>query len=147
MARRVPPELPQGAPFSTVRRVVSFYETDAMGVVHHSNYVRFFEEARVAFLIDHDRPYTEYMADGLHMPVTRAEALYLRPCRFADALDITCWVSWAKAASLGFSYRITVANQLVTWGSTDHAVIDADGRPKRLPDPLRQRLGTLLVQG
>jgi len=144
MARRVAPEPPENSPITSVRHVVSFYETDAMGIVHHSNYVRFFEHARVQFLIDHDRPYTAYMADGLHMPVTRAEAIYVRPCRFPEPLDVVCWVAWARAASLGFAYRVSVDGQLAAYGATDHAVIDADGRPRRLPEGLKERLAAML---
>jgi acyl-CoA thioester hydrolase len=144
MARHLPPSAPPKAATTTVRHVVSFYETDAMGIVHHSNYVRFFEHARVQYLIDHDRPYTAYMGEGLHMPVTRVEAVYMRPCRFADAIDVTCWVSWVRAASLGFHYRLSVQGELVAHGSSDHAIIDETGRPQRLPEALRERLRAML---
>lgn len=124
----------------TIRHTVAFYETDAMGIVHHSNYVRFLELARVQFMAEHDRPYLEYVAQGYHMPVTRIAVSYKRPCRFADAIDVTCWLAWARHASLGFHYRLTVAGQLVATGESDHAMIDQEGRPKRLPTDMRQRL-------
>jgi acyl-CoA thioester hydrolase len=125
---------------STVRHVVAFYETDAMGIVHHSNYVRFLELARVQFMVEHDRPYLEYVALGYHMPVTRIAVSYKRSCRFADPIDVTCWLAWARHASLGFHYRLTVAGQLVATGESDHAMIDQEGRPRRLPSDMRARL-------
>ena len=48
-------QAPPGAALTCVQHVVAFYETDAMGVVHHSNYLRFLEHARVQFLAEHDR--------------------------------------------------------------------------------------------
>lgn len=125
---------------STVRHSVAFYETDAMGIVHHSNHVRFLELARVRFMADYDRPYLEYVALGYHMPVTRVAVSYKKPCRFADEIDITCWLAWARHASLGFAYRLTVSGQLVATGESDHAVIDREGRPQRLPATMRERL-------
>ncbi len=125
---------------TTYRHTVAFYETDAMGIVHHSNYVRYLELARVQFMAEHDRPYLEYVAQGYHMPVTRVTCSYKKACRFADAIDITCWLAWARHASLGFGYRLTVAGQLVCTGESDHAIIDQEGRPKRLPPDMRERL-------
>jgi acyl-CoA thioester hydrolase len=132
---------------TTYRHTVAFYETDAMGVVHHSNYVRYLELARVQFMDQYDRPYLEYVARGFHMPVTRVSVSYKRSCRFADAIDITCWLAWARHASLGFRYRLTVAGQLACTGESDHAIIDREGRPTRLPQDMRARLhGYLGIQ-
>lgn len=124
----------------TYRHTVAFYETDAMGVVHHSNYVRYLELARVQFMNEHDRPYLEYVAQGYHMPVTRIAVSYKRACRFADAIDIHCWLAWARHASLGFAYRLTVDDQLVCTAESDHAIVDREGRPVRLPLDMRRRL-------
>ena len=49
-----------------MRHRVPFYETDAMGIVHHANYVKYLELARVVYLEEHDRSYRDYMAEGLH---------------------------------------------------------------------------------
>ena len=51
---------PPGATASSVRHHVPFFETDAMGIVHHANYVRFLELVRVVWMDEHDRPYREY---------------------------------------------------------------------------------------
>lgn len=119
---------------------VAFYETDAMGIVHHSNYVRFLEHARVKFLAEHDRPYTEYIQAGRHVPVTRVAVSYKRPCRFGDTIDITCWVAWARHASLGFAYTLQVDGVVVALAETDHAVVDDQGQPIRIPEHMRERL-------
>lgn len=135
--KRVPHE---NAVITRVTHTVAFYETDAMGVVHHSNYVRFLEHARVRFLAEHDQPYADYINQGYHVPVTRVEVQYQRSCRFADEITISCWLAWARSASLGFAYQLSVAGVEVAHAATDHAVITLDGRPTRIPDSLRERI-------
>lgn len=131
---------PARAATTSVRHTVAFYETDAMGVVHHSNYLRFLEHARVQFLAEHDRAYVDYVRDGVHVPVTRASVTYKRPCRFADEVDITCWLAWARHASFGFAYCLEVRGQLVALADTDHAIVDLEGRPMRIPESTRVRM-------
>ena len=72
---------------------VPFYETEAMGIVHHAHYVHFLELARIEFLDQHDVPYRDYVARGLHFAVTRVEIRYLRGARFDDVVETTAWVS------------------------------------------------------
>jgi acyl-CoA thioester hydrolase len=132
-----PPPL---AALTRIAHVVAFYETDAMGVVHHSNYLRFLEHARVQFLADHDRPYVEYVKEGFHVPVTRASVTYKRPCRFADTVEVSCWLAWARHASFGFAYRLELKGELVALAETDHAIIDGEGRPTRIPEAMRARM-------
>jgi acyl-CoA thioester hydrolase len=134
------PSPPRGAATSSFRHVVAFYETDAMGIVHHSNYVRFLELARVQFMADHDQPYAAYVAEGLHVPVTRVQVSYRRACRFADAIDIRCWLRWARSASLGFAYRLEVDGVLVATAESDHAITNQAGAPVRIPEHMRERL-------
>jgi acyl-CoA thioester hydrolase len=143
--RREPLAPPAQAVTTRVQHTVHFYETDAMGVVHHSNYVRYLEHARVAFLAEHDRPYGEYIALGFHVPVTHVEVDYRRACRFADVLDITCWLGFMRPASFGFAYRVECQGELVGWGQTGHAVIEASGRPTRIPAEMHARMLKWLV--
>ncbi len=131
---------PAGAAITRVAHTVAFYETDAMGIVHHSNYVRFLEHARVRFLVEHAEPYAEYVRQGYHVPVTRVEVQYQRACRFAEELTIICWLAWARHASLGFAYQFHVGSTLAGVATTDHAIITLDGRPTRLPDKLREHV-------
>jgi acyl-CoA thioester hydrolase len=144
----MPPKLvlspPAHALVTRVTHVVHFYETDAMGIVHHSNYVRFLEHARVRFLAEHDQPYERYVAEGFHVPVTRVEVQYRKACRFADEIAVSCWLAWARHASLGFAYQLHVGEQLVATATTDHAVTTQDGRPVRIPSAMRARMQSWL---
>lgn len=128
---------PAGAACSTLEHRVAFYETDAMGIVHHANYVRFLELARVVWMDEHDRPYREYAAEGLHFATTAVELRYHRSARFDDRLAITTWMQWVKRASLRMAYEIRRGEDLVASGATEHAMVDLDGRPRGIPPARR----------
>jgi len=134
---------PEGASQSTVRHRVAFYETDAMGIVHHSNYLRFFERARVDWLAEHDQPYTAYMELGLHFATTRVEVDYKRTIRFDDTAFITTWMEWVRAASLCMGYTVEVDGELKATGRTEHAAVSTEGKVRRLPKERRLHLQAL----
>ena len=130
-------------PEAAITRVdyrVPFYDTDAMGVVHHSNYVRYLELARVRFLEEHDEPYARYMEQGLHVVVTGVDVRLKRATRFDEILTVTCWIERMKRATIAFSYQIHCGDQLTALASTEHAVINLQGKPVRIPEPRRARL-------
>ncbi len=108
-----------------------------MGIVHHSNYVRYFELARVVWMDEHDRPYREYTAEGLHFATTHIEVQYRRSARFDDVLSITTWMEWVRRASLRMAYAIHRGDELVASGASEHAMVDLDGRPRGIPPARR----------
>lgn len=128
-----------GVPSTTHTHRVAFYETDAMGVVHHSNYLRFFERARIDWLAEHDQPYTAYVDQGLHFATTRVEVDYKRSIQFDDVIEITTWMEWVGAASLCMGYRVECMGELKASGLTEHAAVSMEGRVRRLPK--QRRLG------
>ena len=119
---------------------VAFYETDAMGIVHHSNYVRFFEHARVRWLEEYDQPYTAYVEQGLNFATTHVSVDYQAPARFGDELSLTVWLEWVRGASLRMAYRIECNGALSATGATEHAAVNSDGRVRRIPKDNRARL-------
>ncbi len=135
LARPAPTELA-----STVRHRVPFYETDAMGIVHHANYVRYFELARVAWMDEHDRPYRAYVAEGLHFATTRIELDYRRSAVFDDVLEICTWMVWVRGASLRMGYEVRRGSDVLAEGATEHAMVDLEGRPRRIPRERRDLL-------
>ena len=67
---------------------INYYETDRMGIVHHSNYIRFFEEARIDYLKKIGLDYKKVEDMGLIMPVLGVECKYIKPLHFGDkAID------------------------------------------------------------
>ena len=132
---------------TTIVHRVAFYETDAMGVVHHSNYVRFLELSRTAWLEQHDRPYGEYVALGIHLATTRVEVDYLKPLRFADEVTVRTWLEWVRHASLRMAYSLVAAGRPIATGATEHAAIDGGGRVRRIPRERRDALRRLVAPG
>ncbi len=126
---------------------VPFYDTDAMGVVHHSNYVRYLELARVRFLEEHDEPYVRYVEQGLHVVVTHVDLRLNRATRFDETLTVTCWVERVRRASIAFSYQIHCGDRLTALASTEHAVVNLEGKPVAIPASRRARLLELVSRG
>ena len=69
-------------------RKINYYETDKMGVVHHSNYIRFFEEARCKFLEDSSLPYDMLEANDIMSPVLGFNCIYKHHVTFNDLIEI-----------------------------------------------------------
>jgi acyl-CoA thioester hydrolase len=130
-----------------VRHRVPFFETDAMGVVHHSNYVRYLELARVVWLDEHDRPYREYVRDGFHFATTHVEVDYVQSARFDDEVVVRTWADWVRGASLRMGYVLHVGDGLVATAATEHASVDDQGRVRRIPREHRQSLQALTPAG
>ncbi len=127
-----------------MRHRVPFYETDAMRIVHHSNFVRYLELARILWLDEHERPYTYYMDQGLHFATTHVEVDYKRSASYDDVLAITAWLDWVRGASLRMEYEIVRDDQLLVTAATEHALVDANGRVQRIPREQRQTLQRLM---
>ena len=129
--------------YCTYRHRVAFFDTDAMGIVHHSNYIRFFELARIAWMDQHDRPYREYVEQGLHFATTHVSVDYLRSAAFDEWIDVDCWVEWVRGASLCMGYEIRRDALVLVTGTTEHAMVDRTGKPTRIPRERRLRMREL----
>jgi acyl-CoA thioester hydrolase len=108
-----------------------------MGIVHHANYLKYFEQARVCWLEEHDQPYTKYIEQKLHFAVTHVELDYRRSARFDDRLEVTTWIEKIRGASLRMAYRIECGGELLVTGATEHAAVDDEGRVRRIPKERR----------
>ena len=85
---------------------VRFCETDLMGIVHHSNYLAYFEAGRVEWLRRRGVTYADWAARGMHLPVVEASVRYRAPARFDDVIGIETRLVELRAASLRFEYRM-----------------------------------------
>ena len=83
---------------------VQYYETDRMGITHHSNYVRWMEEARTFFLREIGWPYEKIEEEGIISPVTSISCDYKATSTFADEISIEINVKSVKSAKLSFVY-------------------------------------------
>jgi acyl-CoA thioester hydrolase len=120
---------------------VRFAETDAQGVAHHSNYLVWFELARVAYLAEHAGGYNALREQGLEALVVEAHVRYGAPARFDDRLQIHARVRDVRGARFRYEYAVTRDGELIAEGWTGHACVDARTfRPTRLPESLKEAI-------
>jgi acyl-CoA thioester hydrolase len=123
---------------STVR--VRYAETDQMGVVYYANYFVWFEVARTDLLRALGWSYREMEQAGVSLPVIEAHCEYVRPARYDDELEILTAGRLLSPARMEFTYEVRLAAQtaVAATGRTMHASVDANGRPCRLPERIRE---------
>ncbi|MBP5613181.1 MAG: acyl-CoA thioesterase [Bacteroidales bacterium] len=119
------------------RHKVKYYECDPMGVVHHSNYVRFMEEARVEMMDRLGFGYERMEADGVISPVLSLTCKFLRPAHFQEVVEISVRLSSSTAMKVSFAYEMRVEGNVVMTAESTHCFLE-NGRPvsleKRFPE-------------
>ena len=108
---------------------VQYYETDKMGVTHHSNYIRFMEEARVEFFKGIGFDYFEFEKKGMISPVIGLNNIkYKRPSTAGDTIDIE--VAFKSITSVVFTiqYIMKIKDTVIFTGESDHCVLGKDGK-------------------
>jgi len=124
---------------SEVELEVRYAETDQMGIVHHANYLVWFELARTRFCLDAGKPYPEIEALGYFMIITRAQQDYLLAAAYGDRVRVSCWLDWVASRSLQFGYRVSRGEQVLNTGFTRHLWVRRDSRrPCSFPESLRE---------
>lgn len=108
---------------------VNYYETDRMGITHHSNYIRFMEEARVDFLEQIGYPYDKLEEMGVISPVTAVECKYKATTTFADKISISVWVEEFKGVRLKIGYLMkNEEGKTVFEGHSEHCFLTPEGK-------------------
>lgn len=112
----------------TYTRRVNYYETDKMGVVHHSNYIRYFEEARTCFMEAAGWPYPRLEAEGIMSPVLAVSCEYKMPVRYPEVISVeTRLVSMSKFRC-SFRYEVRGADgTLRATGASEHCYLSESG--------------------
>lgn len=118
---------------SPYKRKVFYYETDKMSIMHHSNYIRIFEETRVHFLSQAGMPFESIEAMGILMPVLSVECRYKRPLIFDEPFAVFPKITGFNGTTLHLSYRIVSqrTGELCAEGSSSHCFTDTDMKPLR----------------
>jgi acyl-CoA thioester hydrolase len=128
---------------------VRYAETDAMGVVHHSQYVIWFEVGRSSFLRNANLSYAAIERAGHQLRIAEIGARYHAPACFDQVVTVRTWLSELHSRSLTFSYTIvrpgagSRAEQVLVTGFTKLICTDRAGQVHRLPAELRQALQSL----
>jgi acyl-CoA thioester hydrolase len=121
-------------------RLVYYYETDKMGVVHHSNYVRWLEEARTFYFNDMNLAYVETEKLGLMCPITDINLKFKYPARYGESFTVR--LRMIKYTGVRFRMAYIVVNQdgeVLLEGESGHAFIGADYKPVSLSRAIPHR--------
>ncbi|MEM9294111.1 MAG: thioesterase family protein [Acidobacteriota bacterium] len=117
---------------------VRYAETDQMGIVHHANYVVWFELARTDQCKSSGYHYSELEAMGFFLVVTGVEVRYRQPARYGDTIQIRCHVDRVTSRGMTFGYKVLRDDTLLVDGVTHHIWVDAESRrPVRTPEVVR----------
>lgn len=112
---------------------VQVYETDNMGIVHHSNYIRFMEEARVDFMERSGYGYERMVEEGVASPVVAVSCDYKRPTTFPQEIEIAVKVMEMTPLKLKLSYVMSCEGKTVAVAQSTHCFIDEKtNRPVQL---------------
>ena len=114
---------------------VRYCETDQMGIVHHSNYLKFFELARIEWLEKLKMPYQKIEENGIILPVVKCEVKFLKSLFFGDSFNIEVICKKKPTATIVFFYKVfNQYNELTTEGSTTLAFLNSKTmKPQRCP--------------
>lgn len=118
----------------TYVRKVQYHETDKMGITHHSNYIKWMEEARIDLLDQIGCNYARMEADGVISPVTGVSCSYKSPSTFGDEISVCVQLRDYTGVrfSVDYEMRSTADGRLIARCSSDHCFINAAGRPVSL---------------
>jgi acyl-CoA thioester hydrolase len=122
---------------------VRYPETDRMGVAHHTHYLAWFEIGRTELMRERDCPYGDLEEnEGVYFPVVRLEAVYRNSARYDEVVAVSTRLISVRGVSVRFEYTITREEDgtILATGMTEHAAVTRDGKPRRLPAAIKQRL-------
>jgi acyl-CoA thioester hydrolase len=118
---------------------VRYAETDRMGLLHHANYLVYFEQARTELLRSLGLTYRDLEDQGFLLVLTKIEVRYKRPAHYDDVLAVRTTVERTTMVRIDHRYEVLRDGVLIAEGATTLACVDRDGRPQALPEALRAR--------
>jgi acyl-CoA thioester hydrolase len=116
------------------RRKINYYETDKMGVAHHSNYIRFLEEVRCSIMEELDIPMSKFEAAGITIPTLEVNCRYKYHVTAGDVIVIRPWITEYNGIRMRVEYDVTEekSGKTVIEASTAHCFTDLRLRPVNL---------------
>ena len=125
---------------------VHYYETDRMGITHHSNYIRWMEEARVSFLNQAGYGYKRMEDEGVISPVLAVDCKYKQTTTFDDEISIDVRVKDFNGVRLVLEYTMKKVPDasIVLIGTTEHCFLDEKSHPVRMKKEFPELYGLLM---
>lgn len=114
------------------QHTVQYYETDKMAVTHHSNYIRWMEEARIHFLSEIGWDFEKLESMGIVSPIVSVSCNYKKPTTFADLVQIEVKIEEFNGIRLKLSYEMKKEEQTVCTGTSEHCFLNTSGMPIRM---------------
>lgn len=123
---------------------VRYAETDAMRIVHHANYIVYFEEGRSNYARQRGSDYARFEAEGHFLVVTEVAARFLKSALYGQRITVRCWIQEMKSRALTFGYEIVeaVSGELLVTGFSKHVCVTHSGQIAKLPESWRSWAGT-----
>lgn len=114
---------------------VRYAETDAMRIVHHSQYLVYFEEARSEYMRQRGENYARFEEDGFNLAVTAVHVRYARPAVYGQQVRVQCWIAEVQSRGMRFGYQVTNADtgEMHVTGETRHICVRRDGTVAMIP--------------
>src|SRR5258708_17659800 len=127
---------------ATAEFYVRYAETDAQGIVHHSSYILWIEEARINFARSVGIQYAETEREGRFMSIIEIQTYYHAPMRFGDLARASCWLESFKSRTMSFAYHIRRAGDesVCMSGISRHVCLNREGNIASWPESRRSRL-------
>ncbi|HYT90104.1 MAG TPA: thioesterase family protein [Gemmataceae bacterium] len=116
---------------------VRYAETDRMGLLHHANYLIYFEQGRTELLRSLGLAYRDLEDQGYLLVLTRVEVRYRRPARYDDLLTLRTTVVRTTLVKIVHRYEVFRDGELLAEGETTLGCVDREGRVQPLPESLR----------
>ena len=132
----MPDELPHEPPTQTITLRVRYPEVDAMGYVHHSRYLQYFELGRVELLRSLGHAYADLERAGIFFVVTKAEVTYRAPAGYDEELQLTTTVVRRTHVRFDHAYQLRRDGKLLAEGKTTIACVDREGSVMQIPESL-----------
>lgn len=118
----------------TISVRVRYPEVDAMGYLHHSRFLQYFEMGRIELLRTNGHRYADLERRGVYFVVVKAECRYKAPARYDDELTLLTKVARRTHVRIDHVYEMRRANILIAEGSTTIACVDASGQLVQIPE-------------
>ncbi len=118
----------------TFERKINYYETDKMGVVHHSNYIKYLEEARCEWLNQSGMPFSKLEETGITIPVLEVNCVYKSHVTFEDKIYINAFITEYTGVRMTVEYKIEneETGKTVLLATTKHCFTDKNLKPINL---------------
>jgi acyl-CoA thioester hydrolase len=118
---------------------VRYAETDRMGLLHHANYLVYFEQGRTELLRQSGKSYKHVEDEGFYLVLVKLEVRYRQPARYDDVLTLRTTVTRTTQVRIEHRYELLRAGVLLAEGSSTLACVDREGKLQAIPEWLQEQ--------